>query len=222
MNAGTQRGRRPLAEEEIRALDAHFAATGALRDRAWFTVGHLCGFRIRETLSLRLRDVVDAGRIVEWIHVSRAHMKGRTQGRTMVLHPVGRRVLAAWVEELRKMGWVDARAFVFQSTRLAPHPEGHAITSRQALRVLHAACAACGIPDRLVGTHSLRKTFAMRLKGVLPSVVDIQGALGHQSLNTTQRYLSSMPEDVFNAVRGIEFEIPDEENNGEDAPVVHI
>jgi len=118
-------------------------------------------------------------------------------------------VLGVWVEELRQLGWVDPRAFVFQSKRRAPKPEGRAISSRQALRILKGACVATNIAARLVGTHSLRKTFAMRLKGVLPSVVDIQAALGHTSLNATQRYLSSMPEDVFAAVRGIEFKITD-------------
>ena len=95
------RGCRPLTETEVQAVLGQLDGPRGARDRTLFLLGVRSGFRISEILSLRLGDVVQAGRLVDRVRVSRRHMKGKREGRTVLLHPVARAALGAWVEELR-------------------------------------------------------------------------------------------------------------------------
>jgi integrase len=190
------RGCRPMTDEEVREMLGRFAGEHARRDAALFVLGVKSGFRISELLSLRLRDVWQAGRSVERVTVERRHMKKKTEGRTVLLHPEAKAALAAWLDELRAAGVEAPDAFVFQSRKGDNRP----ITRVQAYRILHAAYDACAMTGKL-GTHSLRKTFANnvydRLGGDLAKT---QRALGHRNINSTVQYLSFREEEIDEAI----------------------
>ena len=57
------RGCRPPTEPEVEAALACLEGENGARDRALFLLGVRSGFRISEILSLRVRDVVQAGRV---------------------------------------------------------------------------------------------------------------------------------------------------------------
>src|SRR5215813_8576113 len=111
------RGCRPLTELEVDAVLACFDGRYVARDRSLFLCGVRSGFRISELLSLRRRQVVQSGRIVERVHIPRRHMKGKREGRAVLLHPAARTALAAWLDELEEGGFGAPDCFVFQSRR---------------------------------------------------------------------------------------------------------
>jgi integrase len=88
------KGVRPFADEEITAIKASFSGRYAARDRAPFVVGLQTGFRISELLSLRRKDVCARGKVFDRVSVERKHMKKKTQGRTVLLHPEARAALS--------------------------------------------------------------------------------------------------------------------------------
>ena len=122
-------------------------------------------------------------------------MKGRTAGRTVLLHPAARAALAAWVFELRQRGGVAPDTWLFRSRKGArPISRGHA------WRILRRAFAAAGVAGNL-GTHVMRKTFADRIYARLGrDLVKTQRALGHRCIESTAAYISFRQEEIDEAI----------------------
>lgn len=183
------RGMSALSELEIRGMVDGLG----LRDRALVLLGVRSGFRISELLSLTLADFA-GGRV----SVARRSMKGKSSGRSVVLHPEAAAAVAEWVEVMRESGYMTQDCFVFQSRKGSNRP----ISRCSAWAILKAASLRAGVSGR-VGTHSLRKTFA---KGVYERTNKnlglTQKALGHASINSTVQYLSFADSEVEAAILG--------------------
>ena len=139
------RGCRPLSNVEVDRVLAALAGPTAARDRALFVLGLKAGFRISELLSLRVGDIVQSGRIAVRVSVRRRHVKGRAEGRTVLLHPAAQAALAAWVLELGQRGGVAPGTWLFQSRK----GSNRAISRGQAWRILRRAFAAAGVAGTL-------------------------------------------------------------------------
>jgi len=190
------RGCRPLNDVEVRDVSRSFWGEHARRDKALFLLGVKSGFRISELLSLRVRDVVQAGRLVDRVTVERRNMKKKLEGRTVLLHPEARAALTAWLEELGRYAELTGETFVFQSRKGDNRP----ITRVQAYRILREACDSCELTGKL-GTHSMRKTFANKVYDALDNdLVKTQRALGHRNVNSTVQYLSFREEEIDEAI----------------------
>jgi integrase len=190
------RGCRPLNDSEVHDVSRSFWGEHARRDKALFLLGVKSGFRISELLSLRLRDVLQAGRLVDRVTVERRNMKKKLEGRTVLLHPEARAALAAWLEELGGQAELTGVTFVFQSRKGDNRP----ISRVQAYRILHEACDSCELTGKL-GTHSMRKTFANKVYDALDNdLVKTQRALGHRNVNSTVQYLSFREEEIDEAI----------------------
>lgn len=190
------KGCRPLDEEEVQKTLQSFAGPYVARDRAMFLLGVFSGFRISEMLSLRLVDVAPRGRLVERVRVERQHMKKKTEGHTVLLHPEAKAALGLWIEELRANGYMTSDTFVFQSRK----GRNGAFSREQAYRVLTAAFERAGISGSL-GTHTMRKTFANRVHDRLGrDLLKTQRALGHKNINSTVSYLSFNEEEIDEAI----------------------
>jgi site-specific recombinase XerC len=87
------KGCRPLSDEEVKVISHSFGGTFGKRNKALFILGVCSGFRISELLSLTAGDVQQHGKIVDHMTVARRHMKKKTEGRTVPLHPEAQ---AAW------------------------------------------------------------------------------------------------------------------------------
>jgi integrase len=199
----TRKGCRPLTDEEVQIIGKSFGGTFALRNKALFIVGHRTGFRISELLSLTVGDVLQHGRVVDAVTVQRRHMKKKTEGRTLPLHPEARESLRAWLDILAKMlkGHVDPMTPVFcsrvrdKATGLRRH-----ISREQAWRILKEAFNSNEMTGKL-GTHAMRKTFAARMYLRLErDLIKVQKAMGHKNINSTVAYLSFKDEDIINAI----------------------
>lgn len=193
------RGCRPLSDDEVADVMRSFWGEHARRDKALFLLGVKSGFRISELLSLQVRDIWQAGRIVERVTVERRHMKKKTEGRTVLLHPEARTALQDWLDELRRDGEIAPESFVFQSRK----GENRPISRVQAYRILQEAYDSCEMAGKL-GTHSMRKTFANKVYDRLGGdLVKTQKALGHRNVNSTVQYLSFREEEIDEAILGM-------------------
>ncbi len=193
------RGSRPLTDEEIDQVSRSFTGRFALRDRALFLLGVKSGFRISELLSLRTRALIQGGRIADRVTVQRRHMKKKTEGRTVLLHPVAKAALAAWIDDASKELRFGPDSFVFQSRK----GENRPITRVQFYRILANAFTRNGISGRL-GTHSMRKSFANKIYDRLGGdLAKTQRALGHRNVNSTVQYLSFKEEEIDAAILAI-------------------
>lgn len=193
------RGTRPFTDDEIEQISTSFEGRFARRDRAIFLLGLKSGFRISELLSLRISDLIQRGRLVDRVTVHRRHMKKRTEGRTVLLHPVAKSALTDWIDTAGAKLKLVPDSFVFQSRK----GENKPITRVQFFRILARASAANGITGRL-GTHSMRKTFANKIYEKLGGdLVKTQRALGHRNVNSTVQYLSFREAEIDEAILAI-------------------
>src|SRR5665213_1749898 len=191
-----------LPEEEIKLL----AALDRRRDQVLFLFGRYTGFRITELLSIRVGDVWDRGGVRPEITLSRQRLKGgqgmqrrRVRSRTVPLNPRLRAALQTYLGERFEGAEPAADAFLFASRT----GENRPISRVQAYRILKAAAAATGRPER-VATHSLRKTFAQDVFARSGhNLVLTQRALGHSSVMTTARYVAPDEEAISAAILGL-------------------
>lgn len=193
------RGCRPLTDPEIQALLGELGT----RDQALLLVGLHTGFRISEILSLRVCDVVDRhGLIVERLAVAKRNMKGKRQGRSVVLHQRAAEALVVLVQQLRSQARARPHHHLFRSLHQGGY-ENRPITRRQAWRILREAADRLGLSGK-IGTHSMRKTFAARFYAASgEDLIATQAALDHESVDSTARYLGVKTANVDRLVLGI-------------------
>ena len=183
---------RPFTHSESSTIAAYFAAGGRTRDQLLLVLGSGTGYRISELLSLRVGDVWRDGEVVHEVVIARRFLKGghgvhcrSVRGRRVVLSEPVRAALRA---HLAVIGTANPNLALFTSAKAKGEPLGRSMV----FRILRGACAACGISNARVSTHSLRKTFVARV--YLASGHDLiatQRIVGHTSPTTTARYLET-------------------------------
>jgi site-specific recombinase XerC len=94
-----------------------FRGTYAERDQALFILGIKTGFRISELLSLRVGDVWQHERFVDYVAVQRRHMKQKWESRSVIVHPDAKAALAVWLMELQRTGAVSPETVLFPSRK---------------------------------------------------------------------------------------------------------
>jgi site-specific recombinase XerD len=190
------KGCRPLTDTEVTLVAMSFGGMYAARDKALFLLGVTTGFRISELLSLTVGDVYQHGRVVERVTVRRAHMKRKTEGRTVVVHPKAQAALQVWLTEFAAAGALLPSRYVFASRKGVNRP----ICRETANQILHDAYATNGLNGQL-GTHSMRKTFANNVYDKLGrDLVKTQRAMGHKNINSTVSYLSFCEAEIDQAI----------------------
>ena len=84
------KGTRPLNNDEIRKVADCFSGTFATRNRGLFMLGVSTGGRIRELLSLQIRDVYQNGKPVSDLLFERSIVKGGEVSRAVPVNADGR------------------------------------------------------------------------------------------------------------------------------------
>lgn len=193
------KGCRPLSPNEVQSVLRAFSGAFALRDAALLITGIKTGFRISSLLSIRVRDVLQHGKLVNELYVQRANMKGKIEGRSVPLHQEAREALAKWLIELNRQVELTPDSFVFLSRKGANKP----ISRIQAWRILEAAFQKCNLMG-VLGTHSMKKTFADRMYDKLNGdIFKIQVALGNKSIDSVLAYLSFKQDEVHSAILSV-------------------
>lgn len=185
-------GCRPLSREEVRLLIGRFSGRYSTRNRCLFVMGVLAGFRIKEMLSLRVKDVVANKRVRMSLRVARKHMKGSKSSRTVYL---AREAREAIYDQIKALEWPGKDVYLFR----AQGDENKPISYTQARRVLLTVFDECDVSDQ-IGTHSMRKTFANDLYDLMLKLLadgkhvdpfmEVSAGLGHCDPKSTTHYLS--------------------------------
>ncbi len=80
------------------------------------------------------------------------------------------------------------------------------MTARQVQYLIERLYRASGLRAKVPAgalVHALRHTFAMDLLDHGANIVEVQRLLGHESLNTTRRYLDARPHELRNAIASL-------------------
>jgi integrase len=180
------KGCRALSDEEIVRVCQSFGGAYAARNKALFLLGVKTGFRISELLSLTVGDVWQHGQFVERVAVRRQHMKGKTQGRSVVLHAEAKAALAVWLMEMHRTGPVNADTPLFHSRKGSNRP----LRRGQAGHILRQAYEANAFTG-MIGCHGMRKTFGQKVYAATGrDLRATQHAMGHKSPASTAAYLA--------------------------------
>lgn len=198
---------RALTEEEIKAIERTFIGTKwELRNRTLLHLGICTGFRISELVSLRVQDVFKFGKVLTEVSRPKRMMKGKRKGRSKKIFPEAKEILRKWIRQIKEKYNGTRKSFLFLSR------EGGAIRRETANRILRKAAVEADIPVGSIGTHSLRKTFALRMYNYywektedgarLDIMRMLQMELGHADISTTYSYMEFMldwekPDDLF-------------------------
>ena len=171
-----------LTREEMLAVLGQPGSTWpSRRDHLLLVMLYNSGARVSEIIGVRVVDVVLDG--AACVHL---HGKGRKQ-----------RSVPLWkttVLEIR--AWLRANPQLGPQAALLPNRDGHAMTrcnvaQRLELAVVRAAASQPSLAKKQVSPHTLRHTTAMHLlqSGVPFNVIALW--LGHESPNTTHRYVEA-------------------------------
>lgn len=137
------KGCRPLKPRELsNALDS-FEGYYAKRNVAMFLLGVKSGFRISELLSIRVKDVVQYGKVTQDVTVERKNMKRKIEGRTVFLNRMAQLALLEWVRVLKSRGYISPETYVFKSRKGKNQP----ISKTQAWRILNQVFKDLGFSE---------------------------------------------------------------------------
>jgi site-specific recombinase XerD len=190
---------RPLTPEEIARVRAYFANEypNRYRERDWciFELGINCGLRVSELCALKVGQVWQFRRVVDWLELTKT--KGE-RPRAIPLNRPARQAIERLIRwKARRRERLHKRDVLFRSNKGGP------LTRQQVDHIWARIREACEISGK-VTTHSWRKTFASALSAEGVPVRVIQELLGHSNLNTTQVYLSVTAFQQAQAVRVLE------------------
>ncbi len=161
-----------LRDEEVMVL---FDVMGKARDRAMFRVMLRCGLRVEEVTNLHLQDL-DLKR-------NRIFVRNGKGGKDRVVY-VSRDAREAIIEYLRVRR--PSRAKKIFLVEKGPYT-GKPISVRGIQKRLEYYAKKSGIR---VSCHHLRHTMATQMLNAEAEVTTIQELLGHNGINTTERYCS--------------------------------
>lgn len=188
-------GCKALSQNEIECILGNL---DKLRDKTLFLFNLYTGFRIKESLSLKVSDILLNNEITNRITVQRKSMKGKISSRTILLHPNLRMHLKALVKE---QGLISTD-YLFKSRNGDNRP----ITRNQAWFNFNKAVKKANLEGK-IGLHSTRKTFADRMYTAFDKdLLKTSKALGHKNIGSTISYLSFRTEELDEAITNMELE----------------
>ena len=183
------KGVRPLDNREIEKVANAFTGVFEVRNKGLFMLGVSVGGRISELLALKVGDVYQNGKSVTSLHFDKAIVKGGEVSRAVPVNVDGRAaidMLVRWHREVYHNTGGDEP--LFPSRKQPGEQQLQAMTRKGAHAVLKVAFEAAGLNGKLA-THTLRKSFAQRVYQQTADIYMVQELLGHQNVQTTQRYL---------------------------------
>lgn len=151
---------------------------------AMFSLLYYTGYRIKEVLSMRMKDLYDENwNVRSRIHVKPRNMKKKSPRPSIPVHHVLRDDLQTYRDSFEKDA-LDRDAFVIESQK------SDSISYTQAYRICKDIFEAVDIVDN-VAVHSFRKSFAENIYEKSGGDIRMtQAVMGHSSPMITVRYLS--------------------------------
>ena len=186
-------GCRALTDEEIELVLKSFDGRFAKRNKAAFVLGIKSGFRVSELLSIRVGDVTQHEKFKTHVVVEAKFMKGKRRSRSVVLHQAAKDAIAVYLAEYEET-WgrvMTPEMYLFRSQQGV----NRRLSRSQFAKILHDIFDSHRMTGKL-GTHVLRKIYATRIYKILgKDLVKTQRAMGHESVNSTVKYLQDFTAD---------------------------
>jgi integrase len=180
-------GARPFTDVEIEKILGAYRGRYAKRDRLLLLFGVHTGYRIQETLSVKVGDVFDGTRVLKEVCVKKGFKKGKARSRTMPLHANVREAIVAWLEV-----YLDGLSSPLERPLFPRQRTVFAMTRCQAANILIRATAEAKVDLRRVSNHSCRKSFARKMWNspqIGQDMAKMARLLGHENYSNTLRYL---------------------------------
>ena len=183
-----KRRSRPLSRDEIVRLLQY---TSGRRYRLMFALMYGSGLRVGEACRLRLRDM-DFHNYKVYIRDA----KGGRQRETVLPRYLAEE-LKTYIAERRPLVYLfpSGRATYAADTLFPVIMRSAPLSSRSVHRAFNLVRDALELPG-LVTVHSLRHSFATHLVEYSLPIFSVQRLLGHQHLQTTLGYLSSLSKPI--------------------------
>ncbi len=184
-----------LSSDQIRALlEQPNGDWIGQRDKAMITLMLDTGIRVTECLSAQVTDVDVGGGLL----MIRAGSSKSRRDRTVALSLPMRLELRRW---LRRRTTVSRRNEWQRVGWLFPNRSGGQLSRSTVYQRVKGYGEAAGIRGIRVSPHTLRSTFATEFCRAGGSLVHLQTALGHSSLEMSRRYAAVADEDAWEASR---------------------
>jgi integrase len=190
-------GMRALTDEEVEKvrekLRTKYRRYG-LRNELLFLLGVKTGFRVSEILSIKVKDVMRYDdKVLDVLTVSKRHIKGKTYGRTIPMHPEVKPLIRKWV----KQGNLTPDDYLFKSQK----KDSTTPLRRETVHDIFMDAFDVLRMGTGLGTHCMRKTFATNVyKKLNYDIFSTQKALGHRFLSTTVQYLKVDEDKIKDAI----------------------
>lgn len=183
-------GSRPLTKSEERLLVRRIRRVNA-RDRALISAQLFLGFRISEIIALRVGHVWHHGQVRARVALPPRFLKGHYgRTRTIPIGPELHRALASYLKRREADGSLRPELPLFLSRCHGPAGAPKTITRSMAEKIIKTQLRLISDDPQALSTHSLRKTFAVRLyEASGHDLLLVRDGLGHSSVAVTQVYL---------------------------------
>jgi len=194
----TNRGCRPLTDDEIERLIAGMAGSRwQFRDSCLLNLGLRSGFRVSELLSLKTSDVYsyEDREVRRSVTVMKENMKGgknkkiRIESRTTPLHEAAREAILLWLRHSH----MDNPIYAQTGTALFPRQGSlEPISAARAWGIIQEAGLRGGVALERLGTHSWRKSYALKMwshPAIHGDWARMSRLMSHKNPSNTLRYL---------------------------------
>lgn len=186
---GLSKQAKTLNKQQIEMISLYLRQRrNGLRNQTIFLLSVRSGLRAKEIAELKWRELLTPeGNVGDTIELTNSTSKGRS-GRSIPLHPSIKANLIEILEDQRKHRNFDPRTSHVVRTERAT-----STTAQTVVSIFHRWYKTLGLLG--CSSHSGRRTFitetAKKISLVGGSLRDIQMLAGHQSLQTTQRYIDA-------------------------------
>lgn len=181
---------RVLTKDELRrVLAVCDGMTHARRNRMVMELSFFAGLRSKELAGLTVGDVFENGKVREKVLLDKEQTKGGKKGRAVFLNRRLRRGLAEYVTYANDGVYLRPEQPLFRSQK------GRGFSPTTMVMLFRRIYDLAGIPD--AKSHSGRRYFITSLAKKGTSAPVLQRLAGHSHLNTTQRYIDEIGDDVL-------------------------
>lgn len=195
----------PLSKEEFVKVKEWFLTSGryAKRNLLFLMIAVYTGFRLKEVLSLKIKDVMTfPPKINTRISIDRRNMKCKKAGRDVAIHPNLKEYIRDYLNDFDEI-YSTKKALkpnkdcgdcpLFPSRNFEYTTDGRTIVKglgqEMVIKIFKQCSNELQIPR--LSSHSCRKTFAKNLYEIFDrDLIKLQKALGHTEITSTQSYIS--------------------------------
>jgi integrase/recombinase XerD len=190
---------RVLTKEELkRVLAICDSMTHGRRNRMIMELSHFAGLRAIELAGLTIGDMFENGRVKEKILLDKHQTKGNKKGRAVYLNKRLRKAISEYITTPNDSIYMRPELPFFRSQK----GSGGAFSPNTMSKLFREIYDLAGLPD--AKSHSGRRYFITNLAKKGTSAPILKELAGHSSMNTTQRYIDEIGDDVLQAaVEGV-------------------